>query len=226
MAHPLIIAHRGAPGRLENTLEGFLAGIQAGADWIELDVHQTADSHLVVHHDFTLGGKALAELTLREAKRLARQVKQIELPALEDVIEAVPERIGLGVEIKAPFIGAAVVKTLARQRATGRALLSSFHFPTIRQLAEVRPRVPTGLLTIPRLFDPVKEIRRARAQALCPEHSRCDRRLVREVQQAGFQVFVWTVNREDDLRRMLELRVDGIITDYPTRLRRLLQQTA
>lgn len=222
MKRPLIIAHRGAPGPRENTIEGFLAGVAAGADWIELDVHQTADGRLVVHHDLALGRRPLAACTLREARQRARRLKGIELPTLEEVIEAVPDSVGLGVEIKAPFIGPAVVRALARQQATERVLVSSFHFPTIRQLAELKPRLPTGILTIARLLDPVKELRRARARALCQEHALCDRLLVRQVHRVGGKVLVWTVNREADLKRMLKLHVDGIITDYPARLRRLL----
>lgn len=223
MKPPLIIAHRGEPGRRENTLAGFLAGIARGAEWIELDVHQTADGAVVVHHDFEIAGKLLARGTLNQAKRLARREKRIELPTLEEVLEAVPERIGLGVEIKAPGIGRAVVAVLARHRVTERALVSSFHWPTVRALADLRgiPRVHTGILTASRLLDPVAALRRARAQALCQEYLLADRALVREVQRAGYQVFVWTVNRAADLRRMLGLKVDAIVTDFPGRLLRL-----
>lgn len=222
MKPPLVIAHRGAPGRRENTVAGFLAGIAAGAEWIELDVHRTADGAIVVHHDFELGTRPLARCTLREARTLARRLKQVKLPTLDDVVEALPDRIGLGVEIKAPHIARAVVCVLAEHRAADRALVSSFHWPTVRALAELRPRVRSGLLSCSRLLDPVGDLRRARAQALCQEHQLADRALVRAVQGAGFQVFVWTVNRTEDLRRMLALGVDAIITDHPARLRRLL----
>ena len=55
MPFPLIIAHRGEPGRRENTIAGFLAGIARGAEWIELDVHPTADGCVIVHHDPKIG---------------------------------------------------------------------------------------------------------------------------------------------------------------------------
>lgn len=224
MPPPLIIAHRGEPGRRENTVAGFLAGLRRGAGWIELDVHQTTDGALVVHHDFALAGRPLARLTLKQAKRLARRTKRIALPTLEEVLAAVPERIGLGVEIKAPGIGRAVRRALARQRALERALVSSFHWPTVRALADLRPRVRTGILTCSRLLDPVGDLGRARAHALCQEHTLADRTLVRAVHRAGFEIHVWTTNRPEDLRRMIRLGVDGIITDYPARLRRLLDQ--
>lgn len=223
---PLIIAHRGAPGRRENTIAGFLAGIRAGADWIELDLHQAADQALVVHHDFTLGHTPLAACSLAQARRLAHRLKNIHLPTLEEVLEAVPDSIGLGVEIKAPGIARAVVAALARHGAAERALISSFHWPTVRSLAELRPRIRGGILTASRLLDPVGDIRRARAHALCQEYCLADRALVREVHRAGCQVFVWTVNQPRDLRRMLALDVHAIITDYPARLRRLAKPTA
>jgi len=223
MKRPLIIAHRGEPGRRENTVAGFLAGIRRGAEWIELDVHRTRDGAIVVHHDFALAGRALARLTLKQAKQRARRWKRIELPTLAEVITAVPEHVGLGVEIKAPGIGAAVLQVLTRHRAVGRALVSSFHWPTVRALADLRPRVRTGILTCSRLLDPVGDLRRARAHALCQEHTLADRQLVRAVHRAGLEIHVWTANAPADLRRMMALGVDGIITDYPARLRRLLK---
>lgn len=218
---PLIIAHRGAPGRLENTIPGFLAGIARGAQWIELDLHQTSDGALVVHHDFELGPKPLVQCTLVEAKRLARRLKHIELPTLEEVLEAVPKTVGLGIEAKAPYLARALVAVLASHRAVDRALCVSFHFPTLQTLATLRPRLRTGILTTSRLLDPAGEIRRARAQAIFQEYSLADRRYVREVHKAGFQFFVWTVNEERELRRMMKLDVDGIVTDFPERLRAL-----
>lgn len=224
MNPPVIIAHRGAPGRRqENTVAGFLAGVARGAEWVELDLHQTADGVLVVFHDFELGGKPIAQCTLEEVRRLARRQRRIELPTLEEVLQALPERVGVNVEIKAPGLGSALVSLLARRGATERVTCSSFHLPTVRALAELRPRLRTGLLTSARLLDPVREVRRARAQALCPEFHLADRELVTTVHRARFQVFVWTVNRETDLNRMLSLGVDGIITDFPGKLLRLRQ---
>lgn len=207
-------------------MAGFLAGLRRGAEWIELDVHETLDGALVVHHDFDLAGRALARLTLKQAKQRARRSKRIALATLEEVIEALPERVGLGIEIKAPGIGAAVLWALARRQAVDRALVSSFHWPTVRALAERRPRVRTGILTCSRLLDPVGDLRRTRAQALCQEHTLADRALVRAVHGAGLEIHVWTANRPEELRRMIALGVDGIITDYPARLRRLLQGNA
>lgn len=222
MIQPLIIAHRGARGRLENTVEGFLDGVARGAEWVELDVHRTADGALAVFHDDALGGKPLARLELRQARELAERLRHIQLPVLEQVIAALPRTVGLNVEIKAAGIGPAVVAALALHNAVERTICSSFDYPTIREMAEQRTQVRTGILTDSPLSDAVAEIRQARAQALFLKHTLATRALVEEVKKAGFQVFVWTVNSEADLKRMLELRVDGIITDFPERLARLL----
>lgn len=223
MTRPIIIAHRGQPGRWENTIRGFLHGISQGADWIEFDVQQAADGELVVFHDAWLGAKRVAACTVEELKERARQLRRIELPTLCEVLEAIPEQIGLGLEGKAAGIARAMVSVLARHRAAERAVCSSFDFPTVRAFADLRPRVRTGILASGRLRDPVSEIRRARADALFQKHMAVNENLIRKVKQSGFQFFVWTVNRERDLRRMVELGVDGIITDYPEKLRKLLQ---
>ncbi|MCI0404123.1 MAG: glycerophosphodiester phosphodiesterase [Acidobacteria bacterium] len=218
---PLIIAHRGAPGRRENTIEAFLHGIAAGAEWIELDVHQTADGAVIVHHDPAIGRRRLTARTLEEARELARRRKRIALATLDDVLEAIPKTIGVNVEIKDPRAARAVVNVLNRHKAVERALGSSFHWEVVRELARLRPRIRTGILTPRRLDDPVDAIRRARASVLIHEYHSVEAAQVREVQAAGFWFVVWTPNRERELRRMVELGVDGIATDYPERLARI-----
>jgi len=221
---PLIIAHRGEPGRRENTLAGFLAGIRRGAEWIELDVHLTADGKVIVHHDARIGRHSLNKLTLKEARQLARRRKRIELPTLDEVLEAIPGKVGVNVELKDPQAGRVVVAVLARHKAVDRAICSSFHWPAVRELADLRPRVCSGILSRLRLRDPIDEIRRARAQAIFHKYPSVDAAQVPEVRKAGFGFYVWTVNRTSALRHMIELGVDGIITDYPERLVRLRQQ--
>lgn len=222
MNQPLIVAHRGAPGRRrENTVAGFRDGIVGGAEWVELDLHQTADGALVVFHDFALGGRRLARMTLAEAKQRARRLRGIELPSLAEVFDALPRSIGVNVEIKAPGLGRELLAVLSRHRATERALVSSFHHPTIAALADLRPRVATGLLARRRLRDPVGTLRRYRARALVLHHTAIEGKLVNRLHEAGFTVWVWTVNRERDLRWMLTVGVEAIITDYPDRLLRL-----
>ena len=222
MNRPLIVAHRGAPSRRrENTLAGFRDGIARGAEWVELDLHRTADGALVVFHDFTLGGRRLVRLTLPEAKRRAHRLRGIRLPILDEVLEGLPRAIGVNIEIKAPGIGRELLSLLARHLAAERVLVSSFHHPTISALAGLKPRVATGLLTRRRLRDPASALRRAGANALVQHYAFADTGLVDRLQRAGFAVWVWPVNRERDLRRMLALGVDAIITDYPEKLLRL-----
>jgi len=221
MSFPLIIAHRGEPGRRENTLAGFLAGIAHGAEWVELDVHQTADGQIAVHHDAHIARRPLNKLTLEDARALARKRKRIELPTLDEVLETISGRIGLNIEIKDPGAGRAVVAVLTRHKAVERAICSSFHWPAIRELADLRPRVRTGILTRGRRRDPVGDIRGARAQAIFHKYQSVDGKQVLEVKKAGFGFYVWTVNRESALRRMVDFGVDGIITDYPERLMHL-----
>ncbi len=221
---PLIIAHRGAPGRRENTVEGFLAGIAAGAEWVELDVHQIGDGAVVVHHDPGIGSRKLARCTLEAARELARRRKHIALPTLDEVLEAIPKSIGVNVEIKDRRAARAVLAVLNRHKAVERALCSSFHWEVVRELARLRPRVRTGILTPRRLDDPVDSIRRARASAIIHEYHTVKPAQVHEVQRAGFWFVVWTVNLGGALRRMEELGVDGIATDYPERLARIRRE--
>ncbi len=223
---PLIIAHRGSPGRSkENTLAGFRAGLAAGADGVELDLRQTADGALVCYHDAWLGSRRVEQCTLAEARARARRLRRLQLPTLEEVLESLPRAASLNVEIKTPGIGREVLARLARHDAAERCVISSFDLPTVRALARVPRRVPTGLIATKVPPHPVGTLRRAGAQALCLYYRRVDATLVEALHRAGLKLVAWTVNHPRDLGRLLAFDVDAIITDYPHRLARLLEGT-
>lgn len=193
---------------------------------MELDLHRTADGALVVFHDYTLGGRRLARMTLPEARQRAHRLRGIQLPTLEEVLVGLPRSVGVNVEIKARGIGRELLALLARRSAVERVLVSSFHHPTIGALAELRPRLATGLLTRRRLRDAAGALRRAGASTLVQHYAFADAGLVERLHSAGFSVWVWPANRERDLRRMLALGVDAIITDFPEKLVQLRGATS
>lgn len=220
--HPLVIAHRGASASFpENTLPAFRAAREAGADWVELDVHLLADGGLAVHHDPMLGdGRALARLT---AADLPDAVPL--LPAALDACDG----MGVNVEVKGDArTAAAVVATLEERGGRDEVLVSSFDWGAVDHVRAAAPQVPTGLLAV-LVDDParlVDEAARRGCVAVHPHAALAGPGLVAAAHDAGLAVNVWTV---DDPVRMAELvaaGVDGIVTTVPDVARRVVDGAA
>ena len=167
----LVVAHRGASAAApENTMDAFRLGVEAGADAIELDVHLTADGQLAVIHDDTLDRTTnrtgrVAELTMddiREADAGATFIRPgdtgyafdargVKVPTLPEVLDWLPDGIGLVVEIKARAAADAVAAAVAGTpvRESQRLAVISFDEVAIDRVRELDPGVRTGYLLVP-----------------------------------------------------------------------------
>jgi len=228
---PLVIAHRGAsrvaPG---NSLAAFEAAIEAGCDAVELDVRQTADGVLVVHHASRRRGIPVARLTYQELVHRSRHLQ----PRLDDALALCAGRIGMDVEIKDEGIEAAVLSLLAQRFPLNSLLISSFHQTVIAAVKRIDAEVRCGLLVGPTRLQGRAGRRQAiavdwavgcGADALLPHQLltrpvRATRRpeagLLDAAGRAGLPVIIWTVNGPRRMGRYLsDQRVAGIITDLP-----------
>ncbi len=241
---PRLIAHRGASGTVpENTLEAFRVAALAGAEMMELDLHLSSDGVPVVIHDPTLdrttgargrvARRTAVELAALDAgyrfspegrRRFSFRGRGLGIPALEDVLVALPEvRFTLEAKSPDPALDAPLARVLERSRAGDRVLLAAMEGDVVRRLRRSFPGVPTNLGrdevavflrqgTVPR---------GAGALQVPPRHGvrpLVTRDFVVAAHDAGLEVHVWTVNAPDGMRRLLDLGVDGIITDFPGRL--------
>ena len=166
----LVVAHRGAnTAAPENTLEAFRLAVEAGADAIELDVHLTADGELAVMHDETLDrttdrSGSIATLTMKEIRAADAghqfpgdegsfpfRGKGLSVPTFAEVLDWLPDGIGLVVEVKTPAATDATVEALrsSRVRAADAATLISFDEKTIDRSHELDAGLPTGYLLVP-----------------------------------------------------------------------------
>ena len=166
----IVVAHRGASRhRPENTLPSFALGVEQGADAIELDVHVSADGELVVIHDDTMNRTtdmtgAVAGLTLAEIKRadagatftaddgsFPYRGTGLTVPTFAEVLDWLPDGIGLVVEIKARAAVAPAVELLRDHpvRVADRASLISFDERAIEESRTLVPGLPTGYLLVP-----------------------------------------------------------------------------
>ncbi len=252
---PLDIAHRGGAGLApENTLAAFRAGIEAGADGVELDVHLSRDGRLVVIHDphvsrTTEGSGCVSDLDFADLKKLDASVRYTgpgaygrqEVPSLEEVLDAVAGRIvTIQVEIKVkpdgsryPGIEKKALEVLDRYGMKRKAVVLSFDYPTLRTVKDLDPAVPVCALVGTRQLrelgagDSVAAA--GSVAALGVEYAGVDERILTDelfasLRRAGLGVGVWTVNDEEKMLRFAGLGADFITTNRPDLLRKVLNR--
>jgi len=232
-AKPRVIAHRGASAyRPENTLAAYELAIEQAADMIEVDLHRTRDGAVVVAHDAELeriGGRGeIGDATLAEVRALDAGAGQ-RVPTLDELLDGFGARIALNLELKQGSRGAYAglpAVAVAEVRARGleeRTLYSSFYDSVLHDLRRVDPEARIALLISRRA--PQGWVERARAlgaEAVNPELPLVDREFIERAHGEGLAVYVFTVDPVEEMQRLLELGVDGLFTNVPDRMRRLV----
>jgi glycerophosphoryl diester phosphodiesterase len=222
-----VLAHRGARRSApENTLEAFTRALEVGADGVELDVHRSADDELVVHHDADIPGVGVAAAVPLATIRAARP----DVPTLGEALDACAGAL-VNIEIKnlpgdADFDATdraadLVADLLARRDGADEVIVSSFNLATVDRVHAVAPGVATGFLTMHGL-DPLAALDVCVARghsALHPFIGMLAGNLAAAVtaraKELGVQVNTWTVNDDEEIRRLAGVGVDGIVTDVP-----------
>lgn len=252
---PRLFAHRGgariAP---ENTIEAFAAGLAAGADRLEMDVHATRDGHVVVLHDPTIdrttdGTGLVREMTLAELQRLdagARfpgdggdfpfRGRGVVVPTLAAVLEAFPG-VPLNIEIKQdePQIEHAVLDVLDRFGARAQVLLAAEESTIMARIRAAAPDVLTSfsaadvLEFVTAWHGGTLDAYRPPGIALQIPPSFGEVQLVTAESVAiahrmGLEMHVWTIDDPAEMAALLDLGVDAIMTDVPPLAARLLQE--
>jgi glycerophosphoryl diester phosphodiesterase len=222
---PLVFAHRGgsklAP---ENTIPAFDRGLAAEADGLELDVHLSRDGVVVVHHDRRLERTTRATGPVRD--RTAAELASFDVPTLRDVLARYPTA-RIIIELKAPGadLARAVIAEVRRAAAVDRVCLGSFSAGVLRAARGIDPGIATSggrmdvRMALYRSWINLSPGRPPYQAFQVPEMSGGTRvvspRFVKLAHKAGLVVQVWTVDEPDDIRRLLDWGVDGIISDRP-----------
>ncbi|MEV4755139.1 glycerophosphodiester phosphodiesterase [Micromonospora sp. NPDC049559] len=232
---PLAFAHRGGAARGdENTAEAFTRAVELGYRYVETDVHSTADGVPVVFHDATLervtGSRGrIADLRWADLASV-RVGGAAAIPRLEEVLGDWPQ-VRFNVDVKADSAIDAAVRVVERTGAGERVLLASFSDARLARLRTLAgPKVATSLgmrgvarlrmasLTGRRITLPPSVV----AAQVPVRYGRVpvvDRRFVRYAHRLGLQVHVWTIDEPAEMHELLDLGVDGIMTDHVDVLR-------
>ncbi len=229
----LRIAHRGAAGtRPELTEVAFERALEIGVDMIELDVQLTRDRQLVVLHDTELGRTVagsgpVRDHTLEELRGLdagswfdAAYADQGVL-SLAEVLEQTAGRTQLNVEIKSPRqdwrdTAVELAQLLDERQCNQAVLVSSFSMGALAAVREVSPTARIAVLWHePNLVDAYRNAEQLAAEAIHPHYHLVTERLIAAAAKRGLEVNTWTVNKVSTMRKLIDLGVDGLISDYP-----------
>ena len=222
---PLIFAHRGGMALgPENTIQAFDAGINAGADGLELDVHLAADGIVVVHHDRTLERTTRGSGPL--AARTAAELAALDVPTLADVLRRYPAaRVIIEMKEERAALGHAVAADVRAAGAVDRVCAAGFGRAAVGAAREALPAMATSASQA--------EVRRALHRTwVCWPLRSCawqgyqvpetagrlrvvSPRFIRYAHAAGLRVQVWTVDTEPDMIRLLDWGVDALISNRP-----------
>lgn len=208
----------------------FIAAVDAGATFLETDAHATADGVAVLAHDPGLDRVAGTDVVIE--RTLWRDLQQIDLgqgervPGLREALLALPDA-HWNIDMKSDASVVPAVRAVVEAKAVERVLLTSFSERRRKQAQELLPEVATSASQsivaqaivaqrlglqgrLRRILEPVVALqvpRRAKGIEIVTERS------VAAFHRAGVEVHVWTINDESEMRELLALGVDGIVTD-------------
>lgn len=245
-----VIAHRGASGSApENTLASINKAIEFGADMVEIDVHLSSDNEVIVIHDNTLDRTTtlkgnVKDHTLKEIKKAdagswyGERWKNEPVPTLEEVLHTINGKVKLLIEIKDgsdvyPGIEEKTIEVVKHHGAESWCILQSFSDAAVEKCLAAKTSMPVYKLVVgnvpglPLYHDGKMHggtaYNNKQVAGINPNKRFARKRIVKKLHERGQQIYVWTVNDEKDMQKLLNWGVDGIITNYPEKLKKLMQ---
>lgn len=226
-------AHRGFSGKYpENTMLAFKKAIEAGADGIELDVQLTKDGEIVIIHDETIDrttdGKGLvADYTYEELCRFDAsfiyrgQIGFNKIPTLREYLEFVKDKnIITNIELKTGIfeylgIEEKVWELIQEYKVEDKVIISSFNHYSVLHMKKLAPDLKYGLLSESWLINAGKYTHDLGIQCYHPIHYNLTSEIINEIKKYGIEINTYTVNKEKDIRYLIEKGIDIIIGNFP-----------
>ena len=234
----LVIAHRGAAGAApENTMAAVRRAIADGADWVEIDVQESRDGHVVVFHDSDFMKLSGNPLKIWDGELAAIQRQDIgswfgpefaseQVPTLTQVLEEVRGRAQLMIELK--YYGhdqkleQRVVDIVESAGMADEVSIMSLKLQGVQKLQALRPDWKVGLLAATAVGD----LSKVDVDFLAVSARMATTRLIRRVHASNKRILVWTVNDALSMSKWMSMGVDGVITDEPALAREVLRDRA
>ena len=232
-----VTAHRGYSAAYpENTIPAFKGAILVGADWAELDVQQTADGEVIVMQYSNLKrttglDKEVWQVTWDEIKDLDngswfdKKYQTVRIPTLEEVLKVCRGKIHLNIEIKPSGhdkdLEEQVAKLLKKYHMRDTCVVSSLKYDSLRKIKEADDSIETAYITSVS-YGNFTDLEYADGYSV--ESTLLSKSFVNKAQKAGKQIYVWTVNSEERLEKVVGMGIDNVITDDPVMAKELIYE--
>ena len=226
----IVIGHRGAMGHaLENTIESVEKAIDLKVDGIEIDVFKSKSGELIVYHDPSLSRLSnstafIEQITIDSIKKV-ELIGGLSIPTLNEVIDIIPEKIFLNIELKgentAYETNKIIIKYLSESNFTpSKFIISSFRWDELKKFRNINKDVPIAILvdSLYKIDNAIKLAKEINAVALNPNNKFITKKIVKKIQSNNIKVYPYTINTPKNIKRMKSIGVDAIITDYPERI--------
>jgi len=226
----IVIGHRGAMGHaLENTIESVEKAIDLKVDGIEIDVFKSKSGELIVYHDPSLSRLSnstafIEQISLDSIKKI-ELIGGLSIPTLNEVIDIIPEKIFLNIELKgentAYETNKIIIKYLSESNLTSsKFIISSFRWDELKKFRNINKDIPIAILvdSLYKIDNAIKLAKEINAVALNPNNKFITKKIVKKIQSNNIKVYPYTINTPKNIKRMKSIGVDAIITDYPERI--------
>ncbi|HEV2615651.1 MAG TPA: glycerophosphodiester phosphodiesterase family protein [Candidatus Acidoferrales bacterium] len=243
MGRPWVIAHRGASGHApENTMASFRRAVELGATFIETDLRLSRDARFVAIHDSTLdrttNGRGLVhDFTLEQLRELdagswfGAKFAGERVPTIEEIFAFARESdVVFYLEIKHEGtwgIHHAMASALrAAEGAAARCVVISFDARTLEHLRRLDATLMMGLLFESPTADALAKAQKIGARQILPRADLVTCEMVTQAHRADMQLATWTVNEQEQMRSLISMGVNGIMTNYPDRLCKVIKESS
>ncbi|USD26279.1 glycerophosphodiester phosphodiesterase [Flagellimonas marinaquae] len=225
---PLVIGHRGAMGHeTENTLASVQKALDLGVDMIEIDVFKIQSGEIVVFHDKKVDRLANAGGNIEEYNMF--QLRQLvldgghKIPMLQEVLKLIDNKVALNIELKGAGTTDKVNQAInfyVKEKGWNieNFIISSFKWDELQAMRAINKDVKIAVLTSEDPLQALEVAKELDAVAINPNYKTLTQNNTAKIQSEGLKVYTWTVNEPEDIQRMTEFGVDGIITNYPERV--------
>jgi glycerophosphoryl diester phosphodiesterase len=234
-----IIGHRGASGHApENTMASFRRAVELGATFIETDLRLSRDARFVAIHDATLdrttNGKGLVrDFTLEQLRGLDAgswydaKFAGERIPTIEEILDFAHDAdVVFYLEVKqesAWGMHHGLVEALRKAKEAARAVVISFDPRLLEDVRRLDSTQMTGLLYEHALANPIEAAKKVGARQIEPRADLVTKEVVEAAHRADLQVAAWTENEPEKMRALIAAGVNGIMTDFPDRLRDVIE---
>lgn len=232
---PAVTAHRGySDAAPENTLEAFQAAIDAGADYIELDVQETSDGVLVAMHDSSLKRttglkKHIGNATYAQVRELdagswfSEEYSDSYIPTLDEVLQLAKGKVQLNIEIKPDknnwHLEESVVELIHEYELSEDCIVTSFDYGALKKIKALDENIRTAYVIsvgYGEFYDMEFVDGFSVNSSIITEY------MVNAIHNRGKEIYAWTTNSQQRIQRMVDCGVDNVITDDPILARRVI----